>query len=196
MAGMINSGKEPVDTEAPPAPTDSKQPDDHDGSASGMLAQIEKNIESKLPPELKKEYLSIVVAGRQMMFSDKTHQFMADYFSENIHADKDVPNVVAHGIVKLISILFEQSKGAMSVPASAPAAITLMSYALKYVDDQWAVTKEVIDATTTATITGLFALWKVPPEKIQEAIQSAGKQQPDAATEPTMSEAAIPEGME
>lgn len=162
------------------------------GEASGMLGQIEKNIESKLNPDLKQAYLSIIVAGRQMMFSEKTHPMMEEYLGK-IQGPQDVPKIVAHGIVKLLAILFDRSKKKMSIPASAPAAIALMTYALKYVDGQLniEVTKPMIDATTTATITGLFALWKVSPQQIQDAITQGGK----GASDPAAS-APVPETVE
>jgi hypothetical protein len=172
MAGLL---AEPPDalapTGAPPAESGSL-PDGHASDGIDLLTQIETRINDTVPPKLKQSYLAIVVAGRQMMFSEKTHSIMEAYMRE-ITSAEDVPKIVAHGIIKMIAELHKQSQGKMSVDASAPAAITLMTYALKYVDGQLGipVTKAMIDETTTATTTGLFAFWGVSQAQIQDAIQ-------------------------
>lgn len=168
MPGVI---AQPLSPDSPPTPSPAAEtPSGSD--ASGQLAQIERKIEETLPPKLKQAYLAIVVAGRQMMFSQQTHALMEKYMG-NIKGPDDVPKIVAHGIIKMLAELHKQSQGKMSVDASAPAAITLMTYALKYVDTQLGipVTAAMIDATTTATITGVFALWGVSQAQIQEALQ-------------------------
>jgi hypothetical protein len=195
MPGLITQA---LPTDATPSPG-ARPPDETTApgtaEASGLLAQIERQIEEKLPPRLKQAYLAIVVAGRQMMFSDRTHPIMEKYMG-NIKGPDDVPKIVAHGLIKMLAELHKQSQGKMSMEASAPAAVTLMTYALKYVDGQLGipVTKSMIDETTTATITGLFALWNVKPEQIQEALQGQSGARPPGEQSPDTPVASGPEG--
>jgi len=181
MGGMIDYEKDaPAEPPTvPPAPPTGKTPTDSTGDASGMLDQIEKTIETKLPPDLKKDYLAIVVAGRQMMFSEKTHPMMEEYLGK-IQGPQDVPKIVGHGIVKLIAVLLKESRGQLSGQASMPASITLMTYALKYVDGQLniPIDKAIVDQTTLAVSNGMFAFWGIDKATLQRELQ---KGQPTTA---------------
>ena len=192
MNGMINYGKGSESTHPSGAAIDSEGTDTPTGGAS-MLEQIERNVEQNLDktmPQLKQAYMNIVVAGRQAMFSEKTHEIMVKYM-QNITGPQDVPKIVAHGIVKLLSELYTRSNGKMSTDSSAVAAITLMTYALKYVEGALNidVTKAMIDETTQATITGVFAFLGIKPEQIEaELAKGQATETPEPATQ------AVPEG--
>ena len=85
----------------------------------------------------------------------------------------------------------KRSGGKMSTDASAVAAITLMTYALKYVEGALNidVTKAMIDETTQATITGVFAFLGIKPEQIEaELAKGQATETPEPATQ------AVPEG--
>ena len=183
MPGMIDANRPPRDSSA----TADTQPSE-DGSATAMLDQIEKNVEMKIQkerPEIEEDYRSTKVAGLQMMFSERTHELMVKHFAKFIKGPEDIPKVVAQSTVKLMSMLFEGSKGSMSINSLGPAAIVFMAHGLKYVDGTlFPVTKDIIDATTHALATGLFALTNVSPEKIQGAIENAAKQPAASAEEP------------
>jgi len=157
-------------SEAPPETAESS------GSGLGMLKQIEQTIMQKVPAQIQKPFMAIVVAGRQLMFSEQTHPQMAEYLQ--VSDPSKIPQRVAHGIVKLISIVANEvtRKGKQfNIPAAAPAAVVLMTYALKYVEQQLGIpiTKEMINQTTQLVVKGLLALFKVDKSQIDQAIQAA-----------------------
>jgi len=116
-----------------------------------LLIQAQKKTEASVPEQYRRGYTSIVAAGLKAMFSDKTFPLMKSYLAA-IKSPQDIPQVVAHGIVKLMSILFNESKGKMPLEPSVPAAIVLMTHALDYIEE---VMKMPIDANTIASATDL-----------------------------------------
>lgn len=118
---------------------------------SRLLTQARDKAEASVPGQYKRGYTQILAAGLKAMFSDKTFPMMKEYLA-TIKSPQDIPNVVAHGIMKLLSILFNESQGRLQLEASGPAAIVLMTHALDYVED---VMKIQIDATVLAATTDL-----------------------------------------
>lgn len=173
MKGMIAQADQAMQDR--PAMQESEAPPET-AESSGMLQQIEQTIMEKIPAQIQKPFMAIVVAGRQLMFSEQTHPQMAEYLQVSDPAK--IPQRVAHGIVKLISIVANEvtRKGKQfNIPAAGPAAVVLMTYALKYVEQQLGIpiTKEMIDQTTQLVVKGLLALFKVDKSQIDQAIQAA-----------------------
>lgn len=140
-----------------------------------MLKQLVQQTEAKITPDLKRNYDAIVVSGMKLMFSEGTHQEMVSYL-ENIKNPEDVPKLVAHGIVKVLSIIQNQSQQAEPFPAAGPACLTLMAQALEYVENTTPieVSKEMIDETVTMIKEGIFSLYKITPE-VLTALQNRKK---------------------
>jgi hypothetical protein len=176
----VNGGTTP-----PPTAT---APDDEGGDAFARLAQIEKNVEGMVPDQSRKAYLAVVVAGRQLMFSEQTHSEM-EQWGQSIQGPQDVPPKTAHGVIKTLSIVMnevQQKQGkAPPVEVAEAAAYTLMTHALKYVDGQLGipVTNEIIDQTAILLGKGLLALFGQDEQKIQGAFQQAAQQAPQPGGE-------------
>jgi hypothetical protein len=126
-----------------------------------LLKQTLAKVEASVPEKYQKGYNQIMAAGLQAMFSEKTFPLMEDYLKD-IKSQTDIPNLVAHGIIKLLSILFNESKGQMQLEASGAAAIALMTHALDYVEQviKIEVTKEILAQTTELVRHGLMVFLK------------------------------------
>jgi hypothetical protein len=153
------------------------------GDMSAMLDSIQANVEKKVPDSLRKDYLAILLAGRQLMYSPQTHQEMVNYLG-TIRSPQDIAPRVSHGVLKVISIIANElaKKGKkFPAPAAGPAAISLMCAALKYVEGQLNIdlTTGIIDQTTQMVVRGFLALFKIDQAKMRQAFEAVtppGKQ--------------------
>lgn len=145
-----------------------------------MLRAIAQRVESTIKPEMKKEYQACIVAGMKLMWSPKTHQMMLDYL-KLIKTPEDIPKIIGHGIVKMASIIVNKSGRQDMMPGIAPASIVLMTHALEFVEKKLGmdITKEIADATTKAVSQGIFEMYKITPEQIDQAVQKRSGQPPE-----------------
>jgi hypothetical protein len=154
-----------------------------------LLKQISANIEKSVRKEDTTDYHRIMAAGKKLMFSNQTFKFMQEYMG-GIKAPADIPKIVSHGIVKLISIIFNESKGTMSLSAAGPAAMQLMVDALDYVEQvqKIEVDKPVIDQTTLLTKDGLVKFIKeaskISDEDWAKVTEGKGAMMPGAEQAP------------
>ena len=146
-----------------------------------LLTQARDKAEASVPNEYQRSYTQILAAGLKAMFSDKTFPLMKEYLA-SIKSPQDIPQVVAHGILKLLSILFNESQGKLQIEASGPASIVLMTHALDYVED---VMKIQIDANVLAATTDLVnkglmhflkQATKMSDEDFNQILQGKGKE--------------------
>lgn len=140
-----------------------------------MLKRLVQGVEAKLNPDMKRNYEAIVVSGMKLMFSPGTHQEMVEYL-KNIQSPEDVPKIVSHGIVKVLSIIQNQSQQDGPLPAAGPACLTLMAMAMEFVEkqNQIDVSKEMVDETVTMIKEGIFHLYKITPE-VLDALKNRKK---------------------
>ena len=147
---------------------------------NALLAQTAQQVEATVKPELKQDYLAVIVSGMKIMFSPDLCRKEVLRFLNSIKGPHDVPRYIGHGIVKLISIILKESqrKADLADPiyaASIPAAIVLMCYALEFVDKRMPITNDLIAKTTTAVTKGLYTLYGITPEMVQKAVASRGQ---------------------
>lgn len=153
------------------------------GLAGGSvdLDGARKQIESKIPDKYRRGYDSIMAAGMKVMFSDKTFPKMQEYVN-SIQSPQEVPEKVAHGITKTMSILMNMSKGKMPMEPAGAAAQSLMTHALDYVRDVKGlpVDKDTLAATTKATNQGMMTLLQqysgLSPEQFEQVLKGKGKE--------------------
>lgn len=159
-SGMLNS---------PPAAESERTP------AGGELKQIAEKIEAAVRPEDKELYERILTAGMQAMWdNDETHAEMMQYLEPIKQNPSQLVQLVSHGIIKLISIVWNQSglPQEQFMAPSASAAIVLMAQALEFVQKKMGVPidNETIAACAKAVVQGLFELYNVTPEQIDQAM--------------------------
>lgn len=146
-----------------------------------ILKQIEQGIDEQVPPEHRKMYDSIVVAGMNVMFSKDTSQML----DQQLDQDGELPQLVSDGIAKLIVLVFHESKQDVNAfaPAAALAAISLMCQALDYYEasGRGTLTPEIVAACTKATTEAVLDKFGITPDQLNQvaaAGQQAGAQQP------------------
>lgn len=137
-----------------------------------FLKSTMKQIDAAIPPELKRDYLAVVNAGLSIMFNKSTHQEMVDYL-QKVKSAQYNPTMIAHGVVKLISIIHRESKGQMNVGVAPAAALVLLLYVLEYMEktQKFDVTKEVLAETSMQVMAGLNTLFGMTDQKIHEAVK-------------------------
>ena len=125
------------------------------------LDALKKKIDASIPKEYKRGYNQTMAAGMKLMFSDQTYGEMKDYIN-GIQSPDQIPDAVAHGIIKAMSILMNESKGRLPIESSAAAAQGLMTQALEYLQQVKGVpiTNEILAATTQLTNQGMMHLLK------------------------------------
>lgn len=164
------------------------------------LDDIRSQIESKIPREHVRGYKSIMAAGMKVMFSEKTFPKMQEYVG-SIQNQREIPEKVAHGIAKTMSILMNSSQGKMPMEPSGAAAQALMTHALEYLQESkgMPIDKETLAATTKATNQGMMTLLQqysgLSPEQFQQVLKGKGKELIDAGQQtPTQSQQTEPSG--
>jgi hypothetical protein len=116
------------------------------------------------------------------MWSPQFDQERESYLAR-IQSESDIPQLVAHGIVKLFSIVQNESKMKDMMPAAVPACLTLMAQVLEYLEKKLRLqlSDDVIAKTTSMIKDGIFALYKITPEMIEQVRQKGGQAAPPAA---------------
>ena len=119
-----------------------------------MNPLLQKTIDladQSIKPAYQKGYQAILAAGLKAMFSDQTFKYMKDYLKD-VTSPAQIPDAVSHGIIKLLSILWNESHGKMPLEPAGSAAMVLMVHALDYIES---VMKIPIDKDTLAQTTML-----------------------------------------
>lgn len=155
-----------------------------------LLTQARDKAEASVPEQYRRGYNQIVAAGLKAMFSEKTFPLMKEYLA-SIKSPPDIPNVVAHGIIKLLSIVFNASQGKLQIEASGPASIVLMTHGLDYVEDvmKIPISAELLAETTQLVNQGLMHFLKqatkMSDEDFNQIMQGKGKELAAAKQAPT-----------
>lgn len=132
------------------------------GQSNGVnLDEIKKKIDATIPKEQKRGYNATMAAGMKLMFSEQTFPEAKQYMDQ-IQSPDQIPDAIAHGIVKGMSILMNQSKGRLPIESSAAAAQGLMTQALEYLQQVkgMPVTNDVLAQTVKAVNQGMMQLIK------------------------------------
>jgi hypothetical protein len=126
-----------------------------------LLKQAQQQAEVSVPKKYQTGYNAIMAAGLKLMFSEKTFPMMQQYMA-SIKSPQEIPKVVAHGIVKVLSMLMNAGKGKFPLEASGPAAIVLMTHALEYLESvkTMEITADTLAETTRLVNQGHLMLLK------------------------------------
>ena len=150
------------------------------------LQKYEAGIEENIKPEDKEAYDRIVTAGMKVIASDEFSQQMLDTLSVK---GEELPDKIADGVARLISLLHVSAKGKMPVGPTIAAAYTLMVKAMDFAERAIGteITNDIIADTAIKTISVVAPLLGISKEKLQAAMQG---QQPEA--QPAMQGQASP----
>ena len=159
-----------------------------------MLEQIAEQAERNVPEKLKHEFLSIMTVGGKLMWSPEMAEERAS-FDQAVQKSGDVPTAVSHAVLKIISIIQNESKREQPLESVGRAAPIFMSHILQYVEAKHGmpVTKEIIDETAQLMQVNLLKMYGVTEQHMQELIRSRAAEQgagsPEEAASPTPMEA-------
>jgi hypothetical protein len=140
---------------------------------NAVLQKFKTAIESKLEPELKPEAEKIVLAGMKLLYSDSTHGKVLEVYDQ-LEQQQFAPAAIANGMVGLLGLLHQASKGQMSIDALFPAASILLCYVLDDLEKMgMEVTQEVVKATVALMGQKLFDVLGqeqegAPPEEVPQ----------------------------
>lgn len=150
-----------------------------------LLVQVKRDVEAQVPKDLKDAYDRVIVAGLKLMYSDQTHRYLDEYLEKTKDA-KNPAQMIAHGLMKLLQILFKESQGKLSVEAAFPAITVLMCYALEDLEQRYQmdVTDKLIADTTRAVTAGYFHLFDIPKRMQGQPGQAQPGQAPAAPAIP------------
>lgn len=145
-----------------------------------LIAQRQK-IEEELPQPLHKAYTSIMQAGMAILFSEETHGEIRKTLS-HIQQMGNKPQDIANGMIEMLGMIIESSKGKIDMDAAFPALVTLTTQVLDYgkTSMNMTITKDFLDQVLTA-LARTYTRY-VSQEEAAPAQQNAGLlAQPQAA---------------
>lgn len=131
-----------------------------------VLAAAEQKLESQLLPEVRADYLKIVVAGMRVALHKGPNGILAGLKNKS----KDPVHDAAVGAINLV-LLLRHTAPSMPIKAMIPAAMTLMFHALDFVDRLGLVkigSDELVRATHIFT-NRVMQAFKVSPQMLQHA---------------------------
>jgi hypothetical protein len=167
-------------------------PGPNDVSSDPLIAQLQKAIRAKVPPQYAVAVQKIYLAGMKLMFSPETHQHMV----QAIQSDTDPGHAVGAGIVSLITMMFQQSKGTLPIPACVPAGVLLVAEGLDFMEQTKMipkVTPDMVDSAVQTLVSMLMQKVGMTPDRMaQIATQAKNGQMPANAPPPTGAAPAAP----
>jgi hypothetical protein len=136
-----------------------------------LIIKAEAAIDAKVSPSDKEAYDRIVLAGKKVMFSKETHGQLVQGFNE---ADDKLTTLV-EGVIALIGILFQQSKGTMPPGPMILAGQSLLMEALDFMEEAQMieVDEQMLGEATQKYIETLLPKIGLTPDKMQAALEKA-----------------------
>lgn len=169
----LGKSKQQAQAPQPAAPAQAAAPADATASSQDpAIAQIQASIRAKTPPNLRVAVQKIYVAGMKVMYSPDTHQLMLKNLQNQA---LDPGTAVGKGVAALITLLFQQSKGTMPIPAVPLAAVLLVCEALDFMEKSKLaqVTPQVIDTAVQTVIAMLMQKVGLTPQKMMQIAAQA-----------------------
>ena len=116
--------------------------------------EMRNDLRNNVPPGMRDAYSKVVGAGMKIMFDKSTHQYMVDQLS----AEGSMDDKLAEGVVSLMTMLMQNSKGAFPQQLIIPAGIELMLHAADYVAQTTgeAITPEIIGSAIHKFVISIF----------------------------------------
>lgn len=177
MAGLLNASQAPQQAQA---------------ASGAILTEIQRGVEEKVSPQIRKSYMALTVTGMKIMFSESTGKRIM----QKLQSSKDIVSDVSQGVANILAMVFNdvsqrmpQDQKEQLMAATMPASIMLMAQAL----DTWekltgeTVTSELAAQCSSATTKAIMAKFEITPEKARQAVtrgQQPKGQQPPAAQPP------------
>lgn len=136
----------------------------------------------QLPDNLKQGYERMVLAGKKVMYSEKTHQLVLDQLS----GEGPMSQKLGIGVSRLVVMLLNESKGSLPPSLAIPVGLELVAEAADFLKKSGQdVTDQDIGEAMNVMVSDLMKTFGLNPDKMQAALgQSAqGGQAPGIASE-------------
>lgn len=155
-----------------------------------MLDQIVQQAEAQVPEKLKSQFLTIMTVGGKLMWSEQMTKEREEFDQIMQQSRGNVPQVVTHTVLKIISIIQNESKRKEPLEAVGLAAPIFMAHILQYVESKHGipVTKEIIDETGQMLQVNLLKLYGVTEQHIQELIKQRSQGEEGQSPSPEMAQ--------
>lgn len=150
-----------------------------------LLSKIVENATKDVPENLRDQFDRIMVVAGKLMWSDEASDERAA-FDQQIQQAGNVPEVVAHAVLKVVSIIQNESKAKKPLDAMGLAAPIFMAYMLQYVEAKLGmpVTNAIIDETGQLVQVNLLKLYGVTDAHVQELIRMRAAEQSEPSAGP------------
>lgn|SRR5574343_491432 len=142
-----------------------------------LLDQIVQQAEAQVPENLKSQFLTLMTVGGKLMWSAQMTKEREEFDQALQQSGGDVPSVVVHTVLKIVSIIQNESKQEKPLDAVGLAAPIFMAHILQYVESKHGipVTKETIDQTGQMLQVNLLKMYGVTEQHLQELIKQRGQ---------------------
>lgn len=159
MSGMINAPTGDASDQG-------DQADSGGGLSNPLLRAAEQKIEAGMQPDVRADYMKVVVAGLNVALAKGPDGFMG-----KLRQSQDPISDCARGAVSLMLIMRKEAKGVMPMKAGIPAALTLMFHGLQFLEQSKVLTiaEPEIDRATTIFTNTLFHRLGITPQMLQHA---------------------------
>lgn len=136
-----------------------------------LIIKAEAAVDAKVSPADKEAYDKIVLAGMKVMFSKETHGQLIQGFKEA----GDPLTAIVDGVIALIGILFQQSKGTMPPGPMVLAGQSLLMEALDFMEESRLieVNEQMLGQATQQYIETLLPKIGLTPDKMKAALAKA-----------------------
>jgi hypothetical protein len=160
----------------------------NDKKSTGFTSTGEQYIAAvyeKLPPQDKESVQRAVIAGLKLMFSPQTHKYMLD----SLNKEGDIAEKLSNGMMQLITILLQKTKGNIPPNVMIPAAAIMLVNACEYVEKTGGEMNTAIFSEALKMLNGSISI------KVKEAQQGQGEAGAPEAAQPTAQPAAQAGGL-
>lgn len=125
-----------------------------------------------LTPEQSQQLDRIVLAGKKVMFSERTHKMML----EQLDGPAPVSQKIGQGVAGLLALLRQESRGSIPPNLLIPAGMILCAVAAQFLRQAGQeVTDQDIGAAIEAMTSAVLYATGVNPEKLAQASERGGK---------------------
>lgn len=161
---------------------ESQEPQQEPGAPRGGFSSDEVKAQIKVPPEMRKAYDRIVLAGMKVMFSQQTHQMAM----KSLEGDGPIEQRLAKGVSDLMLVLWKQSNGTMPPQLVFPAAIELMLEAIDFLNESGAeqVSEQQIGESIRQLIGTLMEKFKINEASVKQGMTQQEQGAAVAGAEP------------
>ena len=179
MAGLMNTPTAapaaPMQTQPATAAPVQASANSMPSSSDPILKQIQDGIDAKVAPNLKRDYLAVIVAGMKIITDPKASARIV----QKLRTTQNLPQDVSQGVANIMAVIANSSNGNINVPAAMPASIVLMCQVLDLAEKTAGLqlTPDLAAQCTKATADAVLEKFGATDQKVHAVVQSAQAQQ-------------------